>query len=396
MSDPSNSTGDVTDSVTEVVTVGWWGRIKESLTGALLGLAAIAGGIALMVWNEGRAIEAITALNAGQRAVVSVPADTVDRGREGALVHVIGAATAQGATRDRTFAVELPDTLRLRRVVEMYQWEENESTRAERTVGGSETRTTTYEYAKVWSEKAIDSNAFKVKRGHVNPAMPYRSAITEATGAKLGAFGLDGALLDRLSNWREIEVTPAAGGPAGYVTATGGLYRGADPSQPAIGDVRVRFEAIGTGTFSAVGRQVGQTLAPYSGPDGYVIALMTPGTRDVAAMFNQARSDENLITWVLRLVGLILECLGFFLVMKPLAMLVAVIPLLEDIVDFGIGFVGMLLGVAVTAITIALAWLAYRPLTAVGILAFGAAMTIGLGWWRRRSRAAAGQPAPAR
>jgi hypothetical protein len=396
MPDPTDLIEAATDSVTETTTVGWGGRIKETLIGALVGPAIIAGGIWLLVWNEGRAVEAITALNAGQRTVVTVPPTPVDPSREGALIHVMGTATVQGPVRDRSFQIEVPDALRLRRVVEMYQWEENETTRTERSVGGSETRTTTYEYNKVWSEKPIDSSRFKVPRGHGNPAMPYRTNVTDAPGPKLGAFAIDAAMLDRLSTWRETAVTPAANGPRGYAASGDGLYRGADPSQPAIGDVRVRFEMIPVGLLSAVGRQTGQTLTPYAGPDGYEIKLLVEGARDSAAMFAQAKSDENLLTWVLRLVGLILACLGFFLLMKPISMLVAFVPLLEDIVDFGIGFVAMLLGLSVTVVTIALAWLAYRPLTAVGIFAFGAAMTVALAWWRRRARAAAaGRPAHA-
>ena len=55
------------DSVTEVTTTGWLQRIVQSLVGALIGILLVIGSIVLLWWNEGRAVDAIRALDQGAR-----------------------------------------------------------------------------------------------------------------------------------------------------------------------------------------------------------------------------------------------------------------------------------------------------------------------------------------
>ena len=75
------------DSVTEVTTTGWLQRLGQSIVGALFGLVLVIGSIVLLSWNEGRAVEAIRALDQGARQVVEVKADALDTAAEGKLVH---------------------------------------------------------------------------------------------------------------------------------------------------------------------------------------------------------------------------------------------------------------------------------------------------------------------
>lgn len=56
------------------------------------------------------------------------------------------------------------------RTVEMYQWDEKSDATSSDKLGGSQTTTTTYTYAKVWDDTPIDSSMFHEKTGHENPA----------------------------------------------------------------------------------------------------------------------------------------------------------------------------------------------------------------------------------
>src|SRR6478672_6109405 len=117
--EPSN------DSVTEVTTTGWLQRIVQSFVGAIIGIVLVIGSIVLLWWNEGRAVEAIRALDQGARQVVEVNPATMGSGAEGRLVHLSGMAETRAPARDSAFGIGGETLLRLRRTAEMYQWVEH-------------------------------------------------------------------------------------------------------------------------------------------------------------------------------------------------------------------------------------------------------------------------------
>src|ERR1700676_5035950 len=78
------------DSFTETSTEGWGSRFGGSLVAALIGLVLVPAAVVLLYWNEGRAVDAIRALNRGAAAIVEVNAAAVDPAMDGKLVHVSG------------------------------------------------------------------------------------------------------------------------------------------------------------------------------------------------------------------------------------------------------------------------------------------------------------------
>src|SRR5258708_39965505 len=88
------------DSVTEVTTTGWLQRIGQSIVGALIGILLVIGSIILLWWNEGRAVEAIRALDRGAKQLIEAQADAVDTAKEGKLVHLSGAMETKAPARD--------------------------------------------------------------------------------------------------------------------------------------------------------------------------------------------------------------------------------------------------------------------------------------------------------
>jgi len=78
----------------------------------------------LLFWNEGRAVKTFQGLKEGAAAVVSVPPEAVSPVNEGKLIHTSGPLTTGGPVLDEVFQIQAPDTLRLERLVEMYQWKE--------------------------------------------------------------------------------------------------------------------------------------------------------------------------------------------------------------------------------------------------------------------------------
>ena len=99
------------DSVTEVTTTGWLQRIVQSFVGAVIGVLLVIGSIVLLWWNEGRAVEAIRALDQGARQLVEANATAVDPANNNKLVHLSGTMTTRAPARDTAFGVGGDDLL---------------------------------------------------------------------------------------------------------------------------------------------------------------------------------------------------------------------------------------------------------------------------------------------
>ena len=161
------------------------------------------------------------------------------------------------------------------------------------------------------------------------------------------------------------------------------FYKGANPEQPVLGDVRVTYSAIAAQTYSIAAQQNNSTLTTYhDAKNDYKIALIEPGVVSAQKLFADQASTEKMITWACRIGGFVLLVLGFSLIMGPLAMLVAFLPFLQSLVGAGTFFVAVALSVPITLITIAVAWLASRPLIGGGLFMAAAAAA-----WAIRSMA---------
>jgi hypothetical protein len=377
-------------SVTEVTTTGWLQRLLGSFVAALIGILLIIGGVALLWWNESRAVTAIRALDQGAHQVVEVAADAVDPAAQGRLVHLSGMMQAGTPTRDAALGVGGAGLLRLKRTVEMYAWVESKETQTHKNLGGSETKETTYTYSKEWMAQPTDSAHFHAPTDHRNPPMPLSSTTIDAGGVTLGAWHVDPGLLAEVAAFAPFSLADAAP-PAGYRKLGDSFYRGQDSDNPAIGDIRVSYQGVPAQTMSVVAAASSETLAPFSAANGYRIALAHAGVEPAAEMFREKRQSESVLTWVLRGVGFLVMLFGFMLTANPLAVLVGVIPFLEGLAEFGIFLLALFIAVPATFFVVALAWLVYRPLIGAALIAAG----LGFGYLIRRLHRAPPRPAPA-
>ncbi len=375
----------MSDQFTEVTTEGWGSRLGGSLIAALIGLILIPVSIALLYWNEGRAVDAIRALNRGAAMIVEVNATAVDPQSNGKLVYMSRMMQPTAPARDPAFGVTGDGLLRLSRVAEMYQWKEVTSSQSSQSVGGSKTTETTYTYQHVWSDQPIASEQFKVPGGHQNPPMQVRSATFNGGEVKLGAYRVDASLLNKVTIFAPFLAQSPA--PPNYQAAGDGFYRGRDANQPAIGDVRVSFTAIPAQTISVAAAQSGDMLTAYRDTNGYTIVLAEPGVVSAAALFHDEKASESTLTWILRGGGFVLMLIGFVCITRPLTMLFAVIPFLESVVGAGAFLVALTLAVPITLLTIALAWIVHRPLIG-GLLLVGAVAALFLLRWLHPRRSA--------
>ncbi len=362
------------DSFSETSSEGWLSRIGKAFMAIPIGLILFALSFVVLSWNEGRAVHTAQGLAEGKSGVVSVAPDKVDPANSGKLVHVTGEATTTETLTDPQFALSAR-ALKLRRVVQMYQWKERSETKTRKKLGGGEERVTTYNYDKGWADARVDSSRFKRPDGHQNPdRWPIENWEVRAQVVTLGAFKLPSGLVDQI---REVE--PLAVGEEGRDALpadlkdrakldAGRFYLGESPSDPQVGDVTVAFEQVRPQVVSLLSKQAGDSFEPYDTRAGTTIDRLQVGTATADQMFQQAEAENSTLTWILRLVGFILMAIGIMMVLGPLSVLADVVPFIGSIVGFGTGFLAFSVAAVLSLVTIAIAWVAYRPVVGISIL----------------------------
>lgn len=390
----------MSDSITVTTRTSWFARLKNSVIGVLVGLLLVVGMVVLLFWNEGRAVQTSRSLAEGAGLVVSVPAAAVDPANEGRLVHVTGDVTTAHRPADETFGI-IAGGLRLERAVEMFQWKETSQSRTEDKLGGGQETVTTYTYSKVWDDAPIDSSQFKQPAGHANPPMEITSQDFQVPEAELGAFSLSPRVIAMVGGEQAYPVSPsqteaidaAYAGTKRVTVQEGRIYLGFNPTSPAVGDYRISYRVVPLGPVSVVGQQVGSGFDAYRTQAGDALLMVDVGNVPAAEMFADAEARNTLVTWILRVVGLVVLWIGFALVLAPLSVVAAVIPALGRMVGFGTGLVALALAVLVGAVTIAVAWFWYRPLIGAAIAIAGAVVAIAIARFGR-ARGAAATTAP--
>jgi hypothetical protein len=356
---------------------GWLSRIVKSIVGVFVGLILVVVALPLLWWNEGRAVHRARSLEEGAAIVVEGRPEEVGAANEGKLVHLTGLATTDETLLDPEFGLGAK-AIRLERIAETYQWRERSSSKKTRKLGGSEETTTTYQYETTWSRTAIDSASFHSPEGHQNPgSLQWESTTLTARRVTLGAFLLSQDVIAKMGGG---VVRPGGEDDAekmrarGFIESQAGVfYNSANPQQPSVGDVRVRFEVILPQTVSLVAAQRGPALETYHARAGSDILFVETGTVSAARMFESAMTTNRITTWAVRAGGFLGMFLGLVLILRPIAVVGSVVPAIGRVLGAGTGLVSFVFALALSCTTIAVAWLAYRPLLAVGLLAGGAA-----------------------
>lgn len=392
-------------AVTETTTEGWGSRLGSSLRGILVGLAIFIGGFPVLFWNEGNTVKTRKALEEGEGVCVAVESNAaIDPENNGKLVHMTGLADTQDILTDPQFGVS-ERAIKLSRNVEMYQWVEESKTTEKKKIGGSVERTTTYTYTKEWVGHAIDSSSFK-EAGHDNPGnMEFASDSQTATLVSFGAFRLSKDQIDRIGDsgpyvfptnfvcaMERVKVQGATIYVPNAETRGNALNNREVAAQPRIGDMRVTYEIVRPHEISVVAKQHGDTFVPYTAKNKKKVSLLSDGIKDAEEMFADAQSANDMRCWLLRLLGFAMMYIGLKMVLKPISVVLDVLPFLGNIAEIGLGVVAFAVAAPCALVTIAVAWLFYRPVAAVLLLAAAGAIVY---WFvsKRKAKAAGDKPA---
>ena len=182
---------------------------------------------------------------------VSVEADSVDGLNDDRLISVQGKLEFDRPAVDDELGVSDPGAVVLLRHVEMYQWQET-------CIADSCTQ------ALGWTSELLDAAQFNEQLGHANPGQfPFASTSFIAEGIRLGAFvpslDLITAEVPMLPKSVQLLELPA-NLAASFSEIDGGIFAGNDALHPVVGDLRITYRMVSTGTVTLVGKQAGNRL----------------------------------------------------------------------------------------------------------------------------------------
>ena len=362
-------------------------RKKKNSMNPLAGLLFIIIGIGLLWWNEGNDVKNIKTIEEARSILVNVSSDKVDSANEGKLVSTNGKLeVADEFLLDSTFNLQSPKTAKLVRVVEMLQWVEVENEDSNGYV--------TYSYKKQWLTHLEDSSSFS-DSNRVNPStMPYENVAFYANNVSLGAFTLSEEQKAMLSTTASIPLSDTVSIPSGYYKSGNYISNVSDLAQADVGTVRISFIYNNDKEISVLGKQSGNTFTNYTSEQGKTLFRVESGILTGEEIITVQEQENNFFKWVYRFMGIIFNMAGFAALLSPIALLVKWIPLLGNGIAEFIKGIGALVGLAVSLVVIAIAWIFFRPLIGILLLAGVALIVVAIAMLIKKSRSvpAPGQP----
>ncbi len=383
-------------SYRETTTKSWGDKIGAAFRAAAFGLALCAGGVTLHWWNEGRTIHRERSLEESNIQVVAADVARIDSNNEGRIVHLTGRFEVLKEAVDPELGFGL-SAARLKRSVEMFQWDEKKRSETEEQIGGGSVKETDYSYRGVWSSREINSSKFQ-KSGYVNPGpLPFPTATFDSSNVKLGAFTLSHAAVASLPGWEAVPsdeqlanlLTPVLSRVRTPVQPAGGwIFAGRDPVSPRVGDIRIRYEAILPKEISILAKQSGETLVPHITSKQNEVILVASGAKSAFEMISDAQKQNKTLAWGLRGGGVLLLYLGIRLLLGPLAALTSVVPFLGRAVGLTSGLAAFVLALGISLMVMGISWLAHRPIIGLSTLTGAILLTFSAGAMRGKTSSA--------
>jgi hypothetical protein len=362
------------DSFTEVTSQSWISRIMGSFKSVLFGIVIFLLSFIVLFWNEGRAVKTAKGLKEGRGLTVEANSSQLSPENDGNLIHLSGKVISSETLSDEQFNIA-ENALKLKRTVEMYQWEEKTKSKKKKKIGGGEETKKTYSYVQKWSNTLNDSKKFKIIEGHVNPfQMPFEEYEKEVTNATMGEFTLSENLIYQLFEYenQDIPGIDSLNIENASIVNDGEkdlvyIGKGSNTS-PEIGDVRISFSKISHGDYSILSKQVKNTLETYNTSYGTNINVIKKGILSADNMFTSEEEDNVIITWLLRFAGFFMMFIGLVSIFKPLVVIADVLPFFGNLLSFGVAVFAGIFSFALTFMTIAIAWVFYRPILGISLI----------------------------
>lgn len=381
----------------ETVTTGYGTRVKQSFKSIATGFTLFLGATAMLWWNEGNSVKTADMLEEAQWVCVEMGnPNKKDASLEGQLVCGTAMTATTDLLTDKDFGFSV-NAISTKRKVEYYQWHETKTEETKEKSDGSEKKIITYDYRKDWSPSPIGSSNFKQHYGHVNVVLAeFDDDEQWAEHVSFGAYNLNNSLIHSINTYeplrpdlsddvlRVLDKTIQASYERHYTKKEdlnsndynfvhvndNQLYLGLDPNAYKVGDVRIKFEKVAPAhevTVVAVVDGVG--FKPFKAKNGYTLEKLVMGRKTMDQFFEDEQETNTFNTWAYRVLGIVMVIGALKLIFGFVVTLTRIVPFLSTIVGWGVGVICTVLGVVWSLLVIAVAWLFYRPIVGIALLA---------------------------
>ena len=381
----------------EEITTGYGTRVKQSFKSIATGFTLFLGATALLWWNEGNSVKTADMLDEAQGVCVEMEnPNKRDASLEGQLVCGTAMTATTDLLTDKDFGFSI-NAISMKRSVEYYQWDEKRTEETKQKLDGSEKKVVTYDYNLKWSSSPIGSKHFKEHSTHVNTVLAeFEDDEQWAEHVSFGAYSLNNSLIHSINAYeplrpdmsddmlRVLDKTIQASYESQHTkkeglnsndvnfahVSDGQLYLGLDPNDSKVGDVRIKFEKVApTCEVTVVAVVDGDGFKPFKAKNGYTLEKLVTGRKDIGQFFEDEQTTNTVNTWGYRILGILMVIGALKLIFSFVVTLTSIVPFLSGIVGWGVGVVCTVLGVVWSLIVIAVAWLFYRPVLGLALLA---------------------------
>ena len=396
---------------TETRTTGYGSRLSNSCLGIPMGIFLFVVATILLWWNEGRAVRRAQDIKLVAKTAQSIgDISNANASLDGQLIHTTGTAATEDILSDDLFGIKT-NALAIVRSAEYYQWMEKEKHETKNKMGGKKEETIIYTYERGWSADPINSSQFKDPdyQGVNNVIWEIEDMRVIASNVSFGAYTLPEMFVSDIVSKQSGNVSPlmiSADNPAlkqlnetvmkalgenvrpeaaqvkdslAYVHVFGNqVYIGFNPSNPSIGDIRLTFEQLEPScNISLIAVPTNGTFTTFQAKHDTNEYELRVGTWTLDQMIKQANDENATLTWILRILGVIIVIAALKMIFGILVTILKLVPFLASIMNLGVSLVCGVLGFVWSLIVIAIAWIFYRPLLGIALLVIAA----GLVYW---------------
>ena len=324
----------------------FFNNLGNAFGGIFLGILLFFGSFFVVFQNEGRT-------NYREVAETAVPIEQTNS--PDSLVYLTDKVTSTENISDGQY-IKAGPYLYLQRIVEMYSWREDKETKTDK----DNNSTDTFTYKKVWTGSPSDSSTFATQAGHENPGLSISESNALVETASIGAYSLKPNALKlpptkkvALSN-EKVNIITGSGSTmsgSGMILVDNYIYVGSGSlMKPEIGDTRISFGAVYNGIKGTIfGKKVGNELLPHHDPKMKEVYRIFEGDRSDALTTLQQEYSFQL--WMWRGIGFFVLWMSLLMVLKPLTLILDVVPVLGKFANGAISFVTFLIALVLTIVT---------------------------------------------
>lgn len=298
---------------------------KEVIVGLFLLLVAIV----VLYRNEGVVAQRYQMLDELKTNIVSVWSEKASIYNENLLLHVIGEVEAQDPIIDEEYGIISNEAIKMRRVVSMYQWNEN--------IDDSVKNKTQYFYTKLRSQKPIDSSRFH-EPWYNNPPFPKSIATKEqaAQNVYLGDFALWKDIFKSMKDYELLALTDshlvstlwswsASWTQNDRIVQENTMIQKQNETSTGfeIGDLSISFQIVPEWVYTIVAKQSKGSLLSHDASKWEKKFFVKRGEHSPAQMFAEMTQMNIMAMRWIRVFGIFTVFVAVMLILRPISFIVA-------------------------------------------------------------------------